>query len=320
MTRRETLNIGITIGDPAGIGPEVTLRALRNLKNTDIRPVIIGRKEILEGFYSDIVPVHSLVSGSGVDIDSLPPVPVIYDVSGDFPVPEPGVGTVNTGAESKMYIDAALDLWKAGQIDAMVTGPVHKGFIEKSGTPFTGHTEYIARYIGEDDPFMMMYSPKYRVLLASTHVPLESVAASITVERLLKVINMGYESMKAIDGGDVKLAITGFDPHCGDDGAIGDFDMRITKKAVEEARAMNIPLEGPFSADTLFMADKWAGYNLVIAQYHDQGLIPFKVLAFDTGVNVTLGLSIVRTSVDHGTAFDIAGEGYCQLQQYGGGH
>jgi 4-hydroxythreonine-4-phosphate dehydrogenase len=156
---------------------------------------------------------------------------------------------------------------------------------------------------------MMMFSPRYRVLLATTHVPLASVAGLVTKERLLDVIRVGYDSIRAIDGGDVSLAVTGFDPHCGDDGAIGDFDLRITAPAIAEARASGLPVEGPFSADTLFMAEKWSRYSLVISHYHDQGLIPFKVLAFDSGVNVTLGLSIVRTSVDHGTAYDIAGRG-----------
>ena len=305
-SKRKTLNIGITAGDPAGIGPQVALMALRELRCADICPILIGRKDVLLTNHSDLVPEHTAVSGTVFDAENLSHLPVICDIDCKYPIPELGHGSVQTGAESLLYINAALDMWKAGRLDAIVTGPVHKGFIEKSRVSFTGHTEYMADYIGEKNPYMMMYSPKYRVLLATTHVPLDAAAKLVTSERLLEVIIAGYESIKAIDGENVKLAVTGFDPHCGDDGAIGDFDIKITRKAIDKARALGIPVEGPFSADTLFMPEKWAAYNLVIVHYHDQGLIPFKILAFDEGVNVTMGLSLVRTSVDHGTAFDIA--------------
>ena len=305
--KKETLNIGITIGDPAGIGPEVALKALQELKESRLRFILIGREKVLETLYKDILPEHATVSG--IFVPGSGALPLVYNVECDYPLPQAGQANALTGAESKLYIDAALELWKAGHIDAIVTGPVHKGFIEKSGTPFTGHTEYMADYIGEKFPLMMMFSPKYRTLLATTHVPLASAASLITKERLVRVISSGFESIKAIDGGDVKIAVTGLDPHCGDAGAIGDFDAKITAKAVAEARERGIPVEGPFSADTLFMPEKWQAYNLVIAHYHDQGLIPFKMLAFDEGVNVTLGLSLIRTSVDHGTALDIAGKG-----------
>jgi 4-hydroxythreonine-4-phosphate dehydrogenase len=307
-TKKETLNIGITIGDPAGIGPEVALKALAELRESHLRFVLIGREKVLEVLYKDMLPEYITASGIFISEQS-GGLPLIYNVECDYPLPKPGQANALTGAESKLYIDAARELWKAGHIDAIVTGPVHKGFIEKSGTPFIGHTEYMADYIGEKFPLMMMFSPKYRVLLATTHVPLASAASLVTKERLVQVISSGFESIKAIDGKDVKIAVTGFDPHCGDDGAIGDFDIKVTAKAVEEARERGIPVDGPFSADTLFMPEKWQAYNLVIAHYHDQGLIPFKMLAFDVGVNVTLGLSLIRTSVDHGTALDIAGKG-----------
>ena len=232
----------------------------------------------------------------------------LYDVHLDLPEPVPGRGSPETGREALACIDAALGLWSSGAIDAVVTGPVSKSLIDKSGVPFSGHTEYIAAKIGGGDPFMMMFSEKYRVLLASTHVPVSDIMRHIDHERLVKVIREGYDSISMIDGGDVKLAIAGLDPHCGDDGAIGTFDRDVTSHAVMSARGQGIPIEGPFAADTLFVPGTWERYNLVIAHYHDQGLIPFKMLAFDNGVNVTLGLPIVRTSVDHGTAFDIAGK------------
>ncbi len=246
---RKIPDIGITLGDPAGIGPEVALRALGGIDRTKIRPVIIGRKSVMETHYRNLLP-EDLYSAPASGNSGFPEnTPVFIDVECDYPVPEPGQGSVETGAESLLYIKAAIELWKAGRIDAITTGPVHKGFIEKSGTPFTGHTEYIAGYIGEPSPYMMMFSPRYRVLLATTHVPLSSAAGLVPRERLLDVIRIGYDSIRAIDGGDVRLAVTGFDPHCGDDGAIGDFDLRITAPAIAKARAGGIPVEGPFSAE-----------------------------------------------------------------------
>ncbi len=307
--------IGITIGDPAGVGPEITLRALQQLTDQHFTPVIIARKGVLDRTRQD-ASAEFVISHSTDQLRRLLAQHAgkthLFDVALDLPLPSPGQGTIDTGKESRAYIDSALRLWKEHLIDAVVTGPVHKALIEKTGCTFTGHTEYIADALGEANPFMMMFSRKYRVLLATTHIPISAVPAALSVKRLLMTIRTGHEAMTAIDGGAVKLAITGLDPHCGDEGAINDFDMKITAEAVRSARSEGIDIDGPLSADTLFMPEKWRRYNLVIVHYHDQGLIPFKMLAFDEGVNVTLGLSIIRTSVDHGTAFDIAGKGVAQ--------
>lgn len=307
--QREVLKIGITAGDPAGIGPEVALKAVNALRDETIVPIIIGRKSVLEKNYADLFSGFEIVGGTR---DLAPGAKYLLDPDLDLPVPRPGRGTPDTGRESLACVDTAVDLWREGAIDAVVTGPVSKGLIEKSGVHFTGHTEYIADRIGEASPLMMMFSEQYRVLLASTHVPVSEIPRHLGRERLLAVIRAGHESIAAIDGGAVRIAVAGLDPHCGDDGAIGTFDRDVTARAIEDARGEGLPVEGPFAADTLFIPGTWRRYSLVIAQYHDQGLIPFKMLAFDEGVNVTIGLSIVRTSVDHGTAFDIAGTGTAQ--------
>ncbi len=306
--QREVLKLGITAGDPAGIGPEVALKAINALNDNSIIPILIGRSSLLEKIYPDLffdyVRTQHTVPQPGKKY--------LHDIPLDLPIPMPGAGTADTGKEALACIDAAIDLWRAGGIDAVVTAPVSKSLIEKSGVPFTGHTEYIAGKIGERGPLMMMFSEKYRVLLASTHVPVSGIMDGLGLDRLLTVIRAGYESIRSIDGGAVKLALAGLDPHCGDDGAIGTFDRDVTARAVATARDEGIPIDGPFAADTLFIPAAWERYSLVIAHYHDQGLIPFKMLAFDKGVNVTLGLSMVRTSVDHGTAFDIAGKNMAQ--------
>ncbi|HNW27957.1 MAG TPA: 4-hydroxythreonine-4-phosphate dehydrogenase PdxA [Spirochaetota bacterium] len=304
--QREVLKLGVTAGDPAGIGPEVALKAINALNDKSIIPIVIGRATVFEELYPDLFSGYEISSRSHAA--HAPGKKYLHDVPLGLPVPKPGAGTADTGKEALACIDAAIELWRTGMIDAVVTAPVSKSLIEKTGIHFTGHTEYMAEKIGETTPLMMMFSEKYRVLLASTHVPVSGIPAELGLERLLHVIRTGYDSIRSIDGGTVKLAIAGLDPHCGDDGAIGTFDRDITARAVSLAREKGIPIDGPFAADTLFIPAAWERYNLVIAHYHDQGLIPFKMLAFDEGVNVTLGLSMVRTSVDHGTAFDIAGK------------
>jgi len=284
----------------------VALKAINALNDKSIIPIVIGRATVFEELYPDLFSGYEISSRSHAA--HAPGKKYLHDVPLGLPVPKPGAGTADTGKEALACIDAAIELWRTGMIDAVVTAPVSKSLIEKTGIHFTGHTEYMAEKIGETTPLMMMFSEKYRVLLASTHVPVSGIPAELGLERLLHVIRTGYDSIRSIDGGTVKLAIAGLDPHCGDDGAIGTFDRDITARAVSLAREKGIPIDGPFAADTLFIPAAWERYNLVIAHYHDQGLIPFKMLAFDEGVNVTLGLSMVRTSVDHGTAFDIAGK------------
>lgn len=302
--------LGITAGDPAGIGPEVALKALDHPGKPHCTPVLIIRHSVLEQHYSHLLHDFIVVSDKDELSQNLNSgKPVIFNIEPELPLPVPGTGTANTGHESLLYIDAALDLWKAGIIDGIVTGPVHKGNIGESGCRFTGHTEYIAESITEENPAMMMYSEEYRVLLVTTHIAVRDIEKTINTDSIYRTIKTGHAAMTAIDGPAPHLAITGLDPHCGDNGAIGTFDRKYTTAAIDRARDDGIRIDGPFAADTLFLAERWKTYNLVIAQYHDQGLIPFKMLAFEKGVNVTLGLSIVRTSVDHGTAFDIAGKG-----------
>lgn len=305
---RTDIRLGITLGDPAGIGPEVMIGAANRLANPSVIPVLIGRPSVVNRLYGDLAAAYESVDvASCTPADFKAGAKYIAAVTGNWGEPAPGIGTVATGSESKAYIDAGIDLWRRGIIDALVTGPVNKGFIEKTGCCFTGHTEYIASSIGEVAPRMLMFSRDYRVLLVTTHMPLAAVSGAITADGILAAIRAGREAIASIDEREPRIAVAGLDPHCGDDGAIGEFDVKVTAEAVRIARSEGIDIEGPMAADTLFLPDRWRRYELVIAQYHDQGLIPFKMLAFDTGVNITIGLSITRTSPDHGTAYDIAG-------------
>jgi len=312
--RVNNLVAGITIGDPAGIGPEVALKAVNAINDAEVTCLLVGRREVLDGPYCSLFTDYRIL-GSSTDLAEIEPGgKYLYQVTSDSPVPEPGRGSAYTGLEAKNYIDAAVGLWRDGIIDYLVTGPVSKGCIEKAGYKFTGHTEYLAGAIGESNPYMMMFSDEYRVLLATTHVPLAHVTGMLDEKSILDTIRAGHTAITAIDGGEVRIAVAGLDPHCGDEGAIGEFDEKVTGAAVRAARKEGIRVEGPVSADALFVLSRWKGYNLAIAHYHDQGLIPFKMVAFETGVNVTLGLSLTRTSVDHGTAFDIAGKNQAHHQ------
>lgn len=305
--------LGITAGDPSGIGPEVALKALSVPLDRDVIPVLIARYSVLELHYAHLLSDYHVVSEKDEFHHRLiPGERYICDIDLDLPVPRPGNGNIDTGIESKAYIDAALRLWERGVIHGIVTGPVNKGLIEKSGCGFKGHTEYIAEQIHEPSPFMMMYSEEYRVILVTTHLSIKEIPERIDSEMIYRTIKAGCEAISLIDGTPVRIAIAGLDPHCGDDGAIGDFDMRYTSAAAERARSDGIQIDGPFAADTLFLPERWRSYNLVVAHYHDQALIPFKILAFERGVNVTVGISLTRTSVDHGTAYDIAGKGIAQ--------
>ncbi len=303
--------IGITMGDPAGVGPEISLKTLNTLKRTTLPfiPVLIGSFEVLKLYNADAHGTYILTDPENLqtkldDADShiICNVPCMGDLS------VPGKGSPDTGRDSLRYVNTALELWKSGTIDCIVTGPVNKSLIEKSGVPFTGHTEYIADYIGEKNPSMLMFSPEYRVILVTTHIPISHVKDEVTSEKIEYAIETGYNAVSKIEKRPARMAICGLDPHCGDEGAIGYFDTRVTATVVAKLKDMGIDISGPYAADTLFLPERWKEYDCVVAMYHDQGLIPFKALSFGRGVNVTLGLSIVRTSVDHGTAFDIAGK------------
>ncbi|MGL4370016.1 MAG: 4-hydroxythreonine-4-phosphate dehydrogenase PdxA [Spirochaetota bacterium] len=299
--------IGITLGDPAGVGPEVALRSLTSsFPSRDFVPVLIGRRGIIQRHYPSFDKYLTPASPEQLHNPDLSAI-YIDDIESADPVPDPGKGSILTARESLRCIDRSIELWSGGIIDAVVTGPVNKGLIEQSGTPFMGHTEYYAEKTG-GTPYMMMFSAEYRVLLVTTHCAIDELPAAVTEDAIYRTIAAGHKALSRIDGKAPRIAVCGRDPHCGDHGAISTFDDDVTSAAVARAKNDGICVQGPVSADTVFLPSKWKSYQLVIAHYHDQGLIPFKICAFDSGVNVTLGLDIVRTSVDHGTAFDIAGK------------
>jgi len=264
--------IAITVGDPAGIGPEIAEKAASDA----------SVREVCE--------------------------PIIFTPPVD---PSIKAGEVSSAAGRAAYdtIVRAVDAARRGSVDAIATAPVNKLAFAKAGLEWKGHTDLLAHLCGTSDVAMMFHSPQLKVVLITVHVALKDVAALLTPALVDRTITLTNDAMKTFGTPAPRLALAGLNPHAGENGVIGVEDDRVLVPAVERARSGGINLSGPIPGDTVFVRASRGEFDCVIACYHDQGLIPVKLLAFGTAVNVTIGLPIIRTSVDHGTAFDIAGKG-----------
>ena len=267
--------IGLTVGDPSGIGPEITGKAAHHPRVLEVcRPVIYG--------------------------------PQADDDLARFPA---GRVSVESGRAAYEAIASATADALAGTIQAIATAPINKEAFAAAGYPWPGHTDLLAHLCGVSEVAMMFWSETLRVVLATVHIPLAEVPAALTREKLLGVIRLTAASLPAFGFAQPKLGVAGLNPHAGENGLLGSEDARVIAPAVADAREAGIDARGPFPADTLFVRAARGEFDAVVACYHDQGLIPVKLIAFGRSVNVTLGLPIIRTSVDHGTAFDIARQG-----------
>jgi 4-hydroxythreonine-4-phosphate dehydrogenase len=273
MNRRP--RIGITAGDPAGIGPEITAKAAGN---ADVRSIC---------------------------------EPVVYGpvASGESDAFERGRVTAAAGRAAYEAIVRAVEDARAGRIDAIATAPINKEAFAAAGLPWPGHTELLAHLTGARRVAMMFYADALRVVLATVHVPLRKVSETLTQARLEDTIELSAAELPRFGLPAPKLAVAGLNPHAGEHGLLGTEEDDVMTPAIAACVARGIDVRGPFPADTLFNRAMKGEFDAVIACYHDQGLIPVKLVAFGRAVNVTLGLPIIRTSVDHGTAFDIAGRG-----------
>jgi len=289
--------IGITMGDPAGIGPEIIVRALQETAVLSIcRPVVIGDRGVLEREASRL---------------GLPCGFEIIEVSRlNLPEIHCGKPTVAGGKAMAGCIIEAVAMAKAGKIAAIVTAPINKKALHDAGYKYPGHTEMLAELTGTKDVVMMLAGETLRVVLVTIHCAYSEVPKLLSVEKILKTITITHESLKKVlSGNNPRLAVAGLNPHAGEGGLFGWEEKNLIAPAVDEACRLGIDAVGPTPPDTLFYYAARGRYDAVVCMYHDQGLIPLKLLHFDTGVNVTLGLPIIRTSVDHGTAYDIAGKG-----------
>ncbi|GAB3029214.1 4-hydroxythreonine-4-phosphate dehydrogenase PdxA [Natronobiforma cellulositropha] len=321
-----TYTVGITMGDPAGIGSEIVASAYPHLlerrfevagREGAIRPVVIGD--------ASVVRAGIEAAGSGLGVDALAsvadarrdpaaiPVLDLANVDGEL---EYGVVRETYGRASLEYVERAITLALAGEIDAITTAPIHKQATGRSGSEFAGHTGMLAARTDTDRYSMLLVEGDLRVSHVSTHVPLREACERVTRESVLETIRVTERGLADLGVDEPAIAVAGLNPHASDGGLLGETEAQEIEPAVAAAREEGIDARGPEPPDTVYVAAARGAYDCVVSMYHDQGHIPIKMLGFSggetttvSGVNVTIGLPIVRTSVDHGTAFDIAGEG-----------
>jgi len=306
--------LGLTMGDPAGIGPEICAKAMTSPEVQKLADcLVIGdRKSIRHGL--KVARIEGIEINSIKNVAEAKFVPGVIDVLdlNNVDLPRLKVGQVSkaAGKAAVEYIEKAIDLAKNGMIDGMVTAPINKEAIHKAGYHYQGHTELLASRTKSKNYAMLFVSEKFWVMLATTHMPLRKVSGSLKKDKILKLIKLAHETLLNLRGKEPKIGVAGLNPHAGESGIFGNEEKKIIKPAIEEARKLGINVNGPVSPDAIFYLANVGMFDLVIAMYHDQGLIPLKLLSFSHSVNVTVGLPIIRTSVDHGTGFDIAGKGW----------
>lgn len=302
--------IGISCGDVNGIGPEIIIKSLIDNRILDFcTPVIFGNNKIIN-FYRKSIPDCNFTFSNVDDLSKLNPKQAnIFNCwEGEVPI-HPGEVTDAGGKYAVKSLMAAADALKKKQIDALVTAPLHKKNAYSDEFPFTGHTPFLEAYFGEQEAVMLMSAGDFRVGLVTEHIPVSQIASSITREGIVRKLTILNASLKKdFDIEKPKIAVLALNPHAGDAGLVGSEEEEIIKPAVNDARQQDILAIGPYAADGFFARGYQYRFDAVLAMYHDQGLIPFKSLAQVDGINFTAGLEIIRTSPDHGTAFDIAGE------------
>jgi 4-hydroxythreonine-4-phosphate dehydrogenase len=300
------------MGDPAGVGPEVTVKALaREEVWVCCRPLVVGDARVVTKAIDLVGAALSFRAIADVDDARFDPTaPDLIDLGNvDIDALELGQVSVAAGRASVDYIEKAVALAQARQVDAIATGPINKAALKVAGIPFIGHTELLADLTGEERVTTMLATPGLRVVHVTRHVSLADVARHITKENVLETTRLTDVGLKQMGISAPRLAVAALNPHGGDDGLMGREEIEAIGPAVEEARAEGIDAYGPIPADSVFFRAIRGEFDAVIAMYHDQGHIPIKTYGFERSVTVTLGLPIVRTSVDHGTAFDIAWQG-----------
>ena len=305
--------LALTMGDPAGIGPEVVVRALRHAAVSEhCRPLIVGDRRILARAQQWIGPPElpiTIVADPAAE-DYRPGMLTVLDLANALPSACP-IGEVSAaaGRAAVEYVIRACDLALSGDVDAVVTAPLNKEAMNRAGFAYAGHTELLAERTGAAQVTMLLTSPQLRIVHVSTHVALSEAIRRVTAARVETTVTLAYEACRALGIDDPRIGVAGLNPHASEGGLFGDEEEREIRPAVRAARARGYNVSDPQPPDTIFARAVQGQFDIVVAMYHDQGHIPMKLLSFDSGVNVSVGLPIIRTSVDHGTAFDIAGTG-----------
>ena len=287
--------IAITMGDPAGVGPEIVVKALADREFAALaRWLVVGDARVLE--MAERIAGTKLEAAERVDVDTL----------GDLKDFRFGRLDASCGQAAVAYVRVATELCLGGKAEAMVTAPINKEAVTLSGIAFSGHTEYIAQLCGASESRMLLASERLSTVHVTTHVPLRQ-ACDLTSERVARTIELGHDAMKLLGFAQPRIAVCGLNPHAGEHGLFGAEDRQVIVPAIQAARSKGIACSGPHAPDSIFLQASRGAYDLVVAMYHDQGHIPMKLIDFEGTVNISLGIPIIRTSVDHGTAFDIAG-------------
>jgi 4-phospho-D-threonate 3-dehydrogenase / 4-phospho-D-erythronate 3-dehydrogenase len=309
MESINSVTIGITMGDPSGVGPEIILKSFENDKVRNSRIIVIGDYNVMLAAFN-MLEIKSFRLNR---VSNVSECKYSYDLLNILDLHligmnelHPGKVQASSGNSAFECIREAVVLAKNKDIDAIATAPLNKEALHLAGHNFPGHTEILAFLTDTTDYAMLLYDKKLSVIHVSTHVPLIKAIKSIRRERVEKVIELANDYMKRICGMQPRIAVAGLNPHAGENGLFGDEEIREIAPAVKNMRARGINVEGPFPPDTIFLQALKGRYDIVVAMYHDQGHIPLKLIGFDSGVNVSAGLPFIRTSVDHGTAFEIA--------------
>lgn len=312
------MRVAITMGDPAGVGPEVIFKALADpVLRRRARFVLVGERAVLEAARRTWAPdVRLKPEGKAQDDE----IELVVPKGPGWLEVKPGVVDVAHGAAAMRAIEHAIEMGKAGRVQAVVTAPIHKKAIELAGEPLIGHTEVFAERTGTKDYCLMLVHKHLRVAHVTCHEPLARAVAGLTTDRVMTAIRLTYHMLLKLGIREPRIGVAGLNPHAGEDGLLGPEDKTIIQPAVMMARLKGVLASGPHAPDTVFPRLLSRDLDALVVQYHDQGHIPFKALTFRhkkgaqgmsavAGVNVTLGLPFVRTSVDHGVAFEIAGQG-----------
>jgi len=310
-TENKKIKVGITLGDVAGIGPEIIMKTFAHDSiYNHFTPVLYGNPRVLS-YYKKMLNIdrfqYSSIKGyQNLSHNSLNIIPVWDE---EFVI-TPGTPTEITGSYALKSLQAASEALKNKHIDVLVTAPINKEVIHSEKFPFAGHTEYLMNYFEAKDNLMFMISEELRVGLVTNHNAIKDVASKISKEKIVRKLQMMNTSLKEDFGIDQpRIAVLGLNPHAGDGGVIGNEEVNIILPAIQEVKNSGMTVFGPYPADGFFASCNYRKFDAVLAMYHDQGLIPFKYIAGEDGTNFTAGLPVVRTSPDHGTAQDIAGKG-----------
>ena len=305
--------VAITMGDPAGVGPEIIVKALGEPEIfAKCRPLVLGDENIFSYTIQRMkVSLEINRIREPEEGEFGPGVLNLIALTNLFPTEVPlGTPHRSGGEAAYRYIERGVQMAQAGMVDAVVTAPISKEALNEAGYPFPGHTELLATWTGAKEYVMMLAGPRLRVALVTIHLPLREVPSSLSIGTVKKTIVTTFHGLREYFGIRApKLAVAALNPHAGEGGLFGVEEQEVISPAIEECRREGLDVDGPLPSDSLFFHAAQGRYDAVVSMYHDQGLIPFKLIHFSEGVNITLGLPIIRTSVDHGTGYDIAGRG-----------